>query len=330
MEDNTRKIKVLWIDDNPDEFTEFLDDAFDAGLDIEVYKTVESGLKALQDRDKIFEAVILDANCKISDENTEAPHLVALSHAIVGIYAREIKLPWFVYTGGGYEGAEALEFIIPQQYRLWDEKQWYDKPDDADKLFEAIRKAVARREETQLMNEFPEAFEICKSQELLGLLKRMNSADFERDETVPNSLRCVADDICHFLRDNGIYPAEFTTSNKIKECSLTFAEDKKKRIAPLYIQNTFFFLSEYCNAGSHQSDSGSKQPNQIRADIKAGKARYLNRSALHMLMNIILWASNFPIQDQEAMKPITEYVLGLKSIVDKKAKERNKNRNANE
>lgn len=331
MENGDRKIKVLWIDDNPDEFSEFLDDAFDAGLDIEVHKTIDAGLKALKDRDKIFEAVILDANCKISDENTEAPQLVALSHAIVGIYARGIDLPWFVYTGGGYEGAEALEYIIPQQYRSWDKKQWYDKPDDADELFEAIKIAVSQREETQIMYQYPEAFEICKSQELLDLLKRMNTIEFERDETVPNSLRCVADDICDFLFKHGIYPAEYTTSNKIKECSLLCAKDSKYILAPIYIQDSLRFLSDYSNAGSHQSNERStEKPNRIRADIKSGKAKYLNRSAVHSLMNVIQWASNFPVQDQDAMKSYVEYALQLKAVIDKEKEERDKKRINNE
>lgn len=327
METNKRRIKVLWIDDNPDQFDAFLDDAYEEGLDIDVCQTVDKGLLALQDRNKIYEAIILDANCKISDENTEAPALIALSHAIVGIYALGITIPWFVYTGGGYEGAQALEYIIPQKYRTWDEKRWYDKPDDEYELFGAIVTAVENSETHQLILQFPEAFEMSKSQELLDLLRQRDTREFERDETVPNSLRCVADDVCHFLRDNGIYPSEYTTSNKIKECSILFAKDYQNQIIPPYIQNCFRFLSDYCNAASHQSEdrNGMNKPNIIRADIKAGKAKYLNRSAIHSLMNIIHWASNFPVQDQEAMKPITDFVLNIKFQMDKeKVEKKNK------
>lgn len=326
MDENKRKIKVLWIDDNPDQFDEFLDDAFDAGLDIDTYRTVDAGLNALQDRNKIYEAIILDANCKISDENKETPALVALSHAIVGIYAIGATIPWFVYTGGGYEGAEALEYIIPQKYRSWDEKHWYDKPDDEHELFKAITTAVENSETHQLMLQFPEAFEMSKSQELLDILKQRNTHEFERDETVPNSLRCVADDVCHFLRDNGIYPAEFTTSNKIKECSILFGKDHNYQLVPTYIQNSLRFLSDYCNAASHQSDDNitMRKPNVIRADIRGGKAKYLNRSAVHSLMNVILWASNFPVNDIEAMKPYTDVMLKLKADLEGKNEERRK------
>ena len=331
MEVNKKKIKVLWIDDNPDQFEEFLDDAFDAGLDIETYRTVDAGLNALQDRNKIYEAIILDANCKISDENTEAPALVALSHAIVGIYAIGANIPWFVYTGGGYEGAEALEYIIPQKYRSWDDKHWYDKPDDEQELFKAIIAAVENSETHQLMLQFPEAFEMSKSRELLDLLKRRNTVEFERDETVPNSLRCVADDVCEYLREHGIYPAEFTTSNKIKECSLLIGEDTEFQMAPRYIQNCFLFLSDYLNAASHQSEKRetAKKPNLIRADIRAGKAKYLNRSAIHSLMNVILWASNFSVSDHEAMKPVTEFMLDLKTKLDIKKEDRKRKKFSN-
>lgn len=324
MEDNKRLIKVLWIDDNPTQFDEFLDDAHDEGLDITVFQTVEAGLKELENRNAIYEALILDANCKIADEETEVPQLVALSHAIVGLYVRDINLPWFVYTGGSYDGKEALEHLIPQQYRKWDERQWYNKPDDEYELFAAIKSAVAKSEDHKLMEQFPEAFDICKSQELLDLLRKMNTHDFERDETAPNSLRCVADEVCDFLRDNGIFVSEFTSSNHIKECSILFGTDKNYQYVPIYIQNSLRSLSDYCNAGSHQSENKNKvKPNKVRADIKAGNAKYLNRAAIHSLMNVILWAHSFPIDDQEAMKEITNFFLERKSEQERKNRERN-------
>ena len=83
MEESKRKIRVLWIDDEPSD--SFLDEAYDNGLVVEVRKTVKAGLKELQNKNEIYEAIILDANCKIEDEDTETPQLIALANAIVGI-----------------------------------------------------------------------------------------------------------------------------------------------------------------------------------------------------------------------------------------------------
>ena len=318
MDKSNRKIKVLWIDDNPTQFSEFLDDAFDAGLDINVCKTVKEGLDELQDRNKIYEAIILDANCKIANEDKEVPQLVALSHAIVGIYVQGIDLPWFVYTGGAYEGKDALEHIIPQQYRTWDEKQWYNKPDEEDALFDAIKRAVDNRETTKLQNAYPEAFRFSSSQVLLGILKNMNTKDFERDTSVPNAIRIILEeDICSFLRDHGIYPDEFRSHNRVKECSVLYGADKKNQYVPAYIQRLFHFLSEYANEGSHGADKreiaiAKKQKN----DIEKGLARHLNRTGVNALLSICLWCSTFPIDDNEKMKPYHEFFYNLKNQLD--------------
>lgn len=320
MEESKRKIKVLWIDDNPNEFTEFLDDAFDAGIDIKVCKTVKDGLDELLNQNAIYEAIILDANCKIKDENFEVPQLVALSHAIVGIYVRGIDLPWFVYTGGAYEGKEALEHIIPQQYRNWDDKQWYNKPDDEHQLFEAIKNAVSNRETTKVLNTFPDAFKLSSSQVLLNILINRNSYEIERDTTIPNKIRIIMEeDICSFLHNNGIYPAEFTSNNRVKQCSLLFGKDTLNKYVPVYIQRLFHFLSEYSNEGSHGTDKRAEIIAQKqKRDIESGKALQLNRAAVNALLCIFQWCSSFPIEDMGAMKPINEYFLNLKAQLDKK------------
>lgn len=320
MSEDKRKINVLWIDDNPTEFSEFLDDAYDAGLDIQVCKTVVKGLDELEDRNKIYEAIILDANCKIADEK-EAPQLGALSHAIAGIYVRGIDLPWFVYTGGSYEGREALEHIIPQQYRSWDNNQWYNKPDQEHELFAAIINAVKNSETTKIKDAYPEAFRFCSSQVLLDILKEMNSKSFERDVTVPNKIRSIVEqDICSFLRNNGIYPSEYDKKfNKIKQCSYFFGADKDHKKVPAYIQRLFHFLSEYANEGSHGTDRREVAiARKQNSDIEQGLAKHLNRAGVNALLSICLWCSTFPVDDSEEMKPYHEFFLNLKTQLDKK------------
>ena len=84
-------IKVLWIDDQPN--GTFLDSAEANGINVKNCTTVEAGLKELTDKNAFYEAIILDANCKIADENMEAPQLKALTNAITGIYKNQIDLP---------------------------------------------------------------------------------------------------------------------------------------------------------------------------------------------------------------------------------------------
>lgn len=314
MRDNNRRIKVLWIDDNPTEFSNFLDDAYDEGLDIIIQRNVADGLKELKDRNKIFEAIILDANCLITGMDNEVPHLDALSHAIAGIHTNKIIVPWFVYTGGSYEGKEALRHIIPQYYRNWDENQWYNKPDQEFELFAAIKQAVSNREVTKVLDNHPEAFSVISSRELLDLLLRVDLEEFPRDETVPNTIRNIMESVCFFLRDNGIYPDTYKTNNKVKECSMLFSKDKETTYVPIYIQRMFHFLSDYGNNGSHESDP--KEPDNIRTDIKSGRAKYLNQTGVDALLNVLFWCSEFPINDNEKMKAIQTFFMNIYSLKD--------------
>lgn len=329
MDTSIPKIKVLWIDDNPTEFLEFLDDAFDEGIDIDknkdVYKTVNAGLQALENRNNLYEAIILDANCKIENES-ESAHLKALSHAIVGLYKRGIDIPWFVYTGGGYEGKEGLRHIIPQEFRSWDEKIWYDKPDDEDELFAAIKKAVCNSKIYKLKHKFPEAFKLCPTQELADLLFKIEEQNFGRNEDVANKLRCILDSaICDYLLKHGIYARDkFASSNKIKECSLFFGEDKDYIYAPHHVQISFRFLSDFCNPASHGAEQTQKRPNKIRAEIMAGSAPYINITAINAAMSIFHWVASFDTENEEEMNPIKLFFSEIADRINEKEKAKKK------
>lgn len=304
MEESKRKIRVLWIDDEPSD--SFLDEAYDNGLVVEVRKTVKAGLKELQNKNEIYEAIILDANCKIEDEDTETPQLIALANAIVGIYANHIDLPWFVYTGGAYEGRDALEHIIPRDYQWWESKQWYNKPDDINLLFNDIKKAIADREDSKIKFKYRDAFRIVPSAELLDLLKHRGTREFSQDYNVPTNIRIVCENLCDFLKVIGVFPAPFKSSNKIKACSLFFSSDKEFKYVPSYIQSLFFFLNTYSNEGSHAQSRHDEvtRMTRVREDIKANKAIHLNTVGLASLLSLIEWAASIPVNDPEEMKPI--------------------------
>lgn len=336
-----RYIKVLWIDDNPDEFGEFLDDAYDEKIEITVCKDVMSGIQELQNRNVIYEAVILDANCLVGDQGPdEIVHIDALTEAFYSLGRIGNQLPVFVYTAGGYDKFESLNTLIPNLYRRKasdgkvfvnahkNEQAYYDKPDEEFELFDAIITAVSSSEEHKIIRAYPEAFEVCKNRELLDLIRRMDDPEFDRDETVPNSLRCVADILCDFLKDKQIYPDDFKSSNKIKECSLVFSEDKSNEFVPNHIQNAFYFLSEYLNRGSHGRSETPKRKsvNKLREDIKAGRAKYLNRAALHLMMTLFHWAVTLPFGDSTAMERIKGLSSDYKSEADKKEEQRRQNK----
>ena len=309
MSDNLRKIQVLWIDDESND--DFRNYAFKHGIHITDCKTVTAGIKELTDQSKTYEAIILDANCKYESER-ETPNALTLKNAINKISIIGVNLPWFVFTGGTYEGKDWLKYIIPDKDRWWgDERLYYNKPEEAPELFNAIHKAVDNSEVTKIKNKYAEAFKICQSKELLKILQEIDTDEFATDSTVPNTIRKIAENICIFLKDNKIYPVEFKSSNSLKECSKLFGTDRNAIYVPTYIQRMFHFLSDYANEGSHASSSG-----RVNTEILSGRAKHLNRTAVDALLNIFSWCSDFPISDKEKMKPIQEYFKDLNIKLD--------------
>ncbi len=303
-------IRVLWIDDEPKEA--FIDEASTYGLDIDNEETVRAGRNALKDRNRLYDAVILDANCKIDDVE-ESADINALKTAITEIYRLNTKLPWFVYTGENYDGSEALKYIIPESGKWWESKHWYNKPKDSLQLYEDIRNAVLNSDDAKVKHKYNAAFSIIPSLELLDLLKSRHTKEFSYDYNVPINIRIVCENLCDYLKSIGIFPASFKSSNKLKECSLFFSNDKQFEYVTSYIQALFYFLNSYCNEGSHAQSKGDseKRMSKVRSDIKAGKAIHLNTVALVSLLSVVDWVSHLPVNDLEKMKPIHSFFARL-------------------
>lgn len=135
-------LNVLWVDDLPTE--EFMDEAYKNGLCITSATSVNKGLSLLKDKSIEWDAIILDANCKITDEEQEQPSLMALKEAVNQLVHMRTETPWFVYTGGDYEGVEHLKFIINE--RDYDDRLFYEKPKQRYELYDKIKKVVADRD----------------------------------------------------------------------------------------------------------------------------------------------------------------------------------------
>ncbi|ROS79672.1 hypothetical protein EEL35_11720 [Muribaculaceae bacterium Isolate-042 (Harlan)] len=302
------RIKTLWIDDEPT--GGFIDQASINGIDITIAVTVEEGLKLLDNKSNFFEAIILDANCKIADEEEEED-LSALSHAIAGIYARSIDIPWFVYTAGGYEGFEMIEKIVPQQYRNWDTKAYYTKPgtnntitgQSIDELFSAIKKAVEQSERTKTFRRYKAEIDTFNEPEFIELLISQNKKDFATDDTVPNSIRKIADTLCYILRNKSFIGVEPDKSNTLGDVSKYLAADNANKYVPKHIQGAFHFLSQYyCNPGSHGFDP--EKPLPICRFIRNNRAPYANITGLNCLLDIINWVGTLNLEDENFIKDV--------------------------
>lgn len=306
--DITYRIKALWIDDEPT--NGFIDQAERCGIDITVAETVQDGMSLLDNKSNFFEAIILDANCKISDTEEEED-LSALSHAIAGIYARSIEIPWFVYTAGGYEGFEMIEKIVPQQYRNWDNVAYYTKPGTAntitgqsiDELFAAIKKAVEQSEVTKTLRKYKTEIGIFNEPEFIDLLMAQTKMDFSTNDAIPNTIRKIADTIGYNLRYKGFIGVEPDKSNILGDVSKYFSRDQYNTHIPKHIQGAFHYLSQYyCNPGSHGFDP--QKPLPICRYIRNNTAPYVNITGLNCLLDIINWVGSLNLEDEDFLKEV--------------------------
>lgn len=296
----THRIKALWIDDEPTE--SFVVLAKRRGIDLKVAETVKEGMDMLDNKSNIFEAIILDANCKIEDKN-EQSNISALSHAIAGIYARHIDIPWFVYTAGGYERFEMIETIIPQQYRNWDTNAFYTKPIAGEDLFAAIKKAVENSEVTKALRKYKTELAVYGESDLVTLLVAQNKLNFSTDHNIPNSIRKIADTLCYILRNKGFVDIDLNTSNVLGDVSKYLGFDKTNIYIPKHIQGAFHYLSGYyCNPGSHGFDPA--KPRSICNYIQNNQAPYANITGLNCLLDVIRWIGSLDLDNEEFIKEV--------------------------
>ncbi len=306
----TYTLRVLWIDDKPD--SSFIQQTRQNGIDISVMTNFDDGLEALEDRSLSFDAIILDANCVVTGEAGEQPEVSSLSYAINEINRRQIDLPWFVFSGEGFEGDDALEYLVPKN-RPWDDRPFYRKAHDRDVLISAIKKAVAQHEQTRIKMKYADVCNLYGESDLLDILIPFDAHDddFDQDTTVPNAIRNIMDWICF------TFFSEIFEGTNINECSRIIGNRQLERIIPFYIQRSFHLLSEYCNAGSHRYQQNDYRQSRsvriaegVRTDISNGSAPYLNRLATVSLLTILHWCSRLN-EDKNRLFEIQEAISAL-------------------
>ncbi len=286
------KLNVLWVDDMPTD--EFMNEAYENGLSITAATSVRTGLSLLNDKSKVWDAIILDANCKLTDDEQEQPSLKALKEAISQLVHMRTDIPWFVYTGGDYEGVEHLEFMIKE--RPYDDRLYYEKPKQRYELYDNIKKAVDSSEAYRVRQKHALVCNFYTDYDLVELLINSNKDNFVTDTTVPGTVRKIIERIFRHLDTIGLLPVDFEQTN-LAACSKSLEEIPQ--IVPIHVIRSMHFCVDVCNPGAHASS--------VHADIASNVAPYLNKSILLNLLNILYWCPSIKKKDREEMKAIVAY-----------------------
>ena len=275
-------INVLWIDDQPN--NAFIDKAYNADIYIDVKTNVDDGISALLSS-SVYDAIILDANCISHPDRSREPEITALGYALRKITEHKITTPWFVYSGGGFEGESSIEITVNAYERLYDDKSWYRKPGENDLLFDKIKAVVLDSDMYQMKAKYPEIFAwYPNSKELVEILNHLEK-DISNDPSIFNAIRKELDWIMRYSYDHGLSSVRFTGSN-LAECSSSMGKPELCSIIPLHIQRSVHSATAVCNEGSHRMS--------IDRLVREGKAPYLTRSTIFEFLNILYWLKDAP------------------------------------
>lgn len=297
--ENLIRLNVLWIDDTPSE--EFMNQGYKNGLDIVPVTCVNSGLEALRDKSKTWDAIILDANCKISNDEQEQPSLKALQNAIGELLRLRTNIPWFVYTGGDYEGVEHLEYMIKE--RLYDDRLYYEKPKQRYDLFENIKKATAQKETIKIKQKYADILRFYNDSDFLNLLMGFEGGGIDTDSNIPNRVREVLEAIMERLNNMGVLPILYNGTN-LNECSVCIG--MMKGFIPTHIQECFRLCVNIANEGSHK---------ESRKYIRENRAPYLNKVLISCLINILQWCSSLSGDKEQLKKESLQSYTSNKNVL---------------
>lgn len=314
MEDLIR-LNILWVDDIPNE--DFMNEAYEYGLDITSVTCVNHGISALKDKSKIWDAIILDANCKITDDKQEQPTIDALKKAVFELVHMRTNLPWFVYTGGDYEGVEHLNYIIHE--REYDDRLFYEKPKQRYELFARIKKVAANSEALLLRQKYKREFDAAKlidgaTQLLIDGLTYNYNDDWKDVQDYFTPARKIFERIVDKLIEQKKLPpiSKLNTMGKLlvngkyedDECSY----ELRQEVMPAPLAHSLQFFLDITQDGSH--DNG---------DLKLGVDSYIRKShntnlfnsILFITMDLLLWHMDYS-KDKDAEEiwsggPIFEY-----------------------
>ena len=120
-----RKIiyKVLWVDDEDAIVLGTQQNADEYGIELDRYSNWQDAEVALRTKFEDYSAIILDANCKLSqDKNITGTFINVVLHAIGQICGEKQKfIPWYILSAGT---AENFSFTISGAEQSHNTKEW--------------------------------------------------------------------------------------------------------------------------------------------------------------------------------------------------------------
>lgn len=298
-------IKVLWIDDQAND--SFIDYAYNCGIDIEARFNVDDGIKELMSS-RVYDALILDANCISHNNGNSEPDITALGYALSQINKNGLFVPWFVYSAGGFSGEESIDIIVKAQERNYDQKPWYKKPSEIDLLFDKINEVANAGFSVKIRQQYADVIGVFGKDEsdkrLIDLLTQVEEGVTNDPELLVKA-RKMLEDIFQYCYEHGATSVEPTKTN-LSEISRDMCGRELFNLIPSYIQEAIRCSVITTNPAAHTLT--------LDKVLMNNEAPYIIRSITYQILTLINWCKTLP----QTKHDIAE--LQLKIIEQKRSK----------
>jgi hypothetical protein len=301
-------IKVLWIDDEYTEEDVFIGDALEEDIKIIGSNNSDEGLEKLEANLDFFDAIILDAYTYKRKGDT-VPALEGFYDAQNRIFRLSAKkqIPCFIYSGNtAIKQQDPRNLAFPK----------FDKGDRSEKLFKAIKEAVANQPENQLRSKHEQVFSLFTPEYLgkkaerylidcLLQLDQLTVGLNKVNEDYFNRLRKIVEALFHSLYRRRLLPkpilkgshlhlyeaSKFMIGEGFEDNNIMYSLAEEARF-PKAIANSVFYLIHRTNFGSHFNDFDSSGENETdnEAELREYEiSPYLLHSLTYQMMDVLNW-----------------------------------------
>lgn len=300
---------VLWIDDEWGKQSVFIKLCLKKhNIKVVPFEFVPDGLKALEADFSNWDAVLLDAKVKMSENDT--PNLEGLQVAVKKIekLAERRPLPYFISTGQpDLSSADYFKQIYGN---------FYIKDTDDDRLMEDIVSKIEEcaTPEFKLRNQYSEEFSAANllpgASDLLmhSLLQEFEGSSVEDMKYLFNPLRGVVEQMVSELQKCGFLPK--VSLNAIPRLLLregVFEEGYalQKSFMPAALANSFEYFLEVTQDGSHKKYDLNLH---VFEYVLKRRSANLYRSVLYIAMDLLLWFKDCIISGPIPNNIIQKYI----------------------
>lgn len=221
--------KVLWVDDDKSIIEAFQIKAEDYNIDLCHVDNWESAKKCLLDDFEDYSAIILDAECKMNDnEPEECSFIHKVLPAMQRLFGRkDTSIPWYILSAGTMDGFSSV-MDVAQYCHAENEEEWgnmlYSKTspsqnaNSAEKLFETIQRVAGNQISNKVLFRYQSTFRYMGEGKLIGkearriMLKMLCNLYYPESnpsfEYQGNPLRKVIEHIFRAAHRIGLLPDE--------------------------------------------------------------------------------------------------------------------------